>query len=793
MTLILAWIVFPLVLTALCLGCGLFVEWVAGIRLDPVLILPVGLSALIVVAQLATMTSATAPLATPAVVVVAVAGIGLSPPLRRRVARFALAAATGAFAVFAAPVVLTGNATIPGWIKLDDTTTWLALTDRAMEHGRSVAGLPVSSYELTLSVNFAAGYPLGAFMPLGVGGQLVRQDLAWLFQPYQAFLAAALALALYSLVSRAVANRILCGVIAFFAAQAGLYYGYALWGGLKEVAAAPLIAVVAAVVPTVLDRNTSAWAVIPLAVGSAAALGTLTAGGAIWLAPILLGAGWLAWRAKGAVFTLVATGAFAVITLALSVPTLAITGAFSNSAGVVTKNTELGNLIRPLKFVQIFGIWPVGDFRGDPGHLPQTYVLIGIAALATAFGVWQAVRRDAPEVALFVASALFGAVILTQVASPWIGAKGLASAAPALVAAALVGGSALFESGRRVEGLVALLAVAGGVAWTNVLQYHDVSLAPRAQLSELSTIGNRFAGDGPALMMEYSPYGVRHFLRKIDPESAGEFRWRQIPLRNGTEVGQGGYADIDEVQLEAVLVYRTLVLNRSPVASRPPSFYRLVWQGRFYDVWQRPAAPGTRILEHLSLGGGDQATGVPKCSDVLRIASEANQAGGSLVAVVRPPAVVFPLSQAAHPTSWATYSGSPAVIYPSRSGTLEAKVSVPTAGRYGVWLGGSFRRHLEVRVDGRLVGQGRHELNHPGVYTPMGEVDFTAGSHDVELRYSPANLSPGSGGAIPPYAALGPLVLGRYASELPTTTIKPANARSLCGKSLDWVEAVARS
>jgi hypothetical protein len=392
---------------------------------------------------------------------------------------------------------------------------------------------------------------------------------------------------------------------------------------------------------------------------------------------------------------------------------------------------------------------------------------------------------------MYVASALFGAVILIQVASPWIGAKGLATAAPALVAAALVGGSVLFEGGRRVEGLVALLAIAGGVVWSNVLQYHDVSLAPRAQLSELSTIGSRFAGDGPALMMEYSPYGVRHFLRRLDPESAGEFRWRQIPLRNGTEVGQGGYADIDEVQLEAVLVYRTLVLNRSPVASRPPSIYRLVWQGRFYDVWQRPVAPRTRILEHLSLGGGDQATAVPRCSDVLRIASEAKRPGGSLVAVIRQPAVVFPLSQAAHPTSWATYSGSPEVIYPSRSGQLQAKVDVPTTGRYGVWLGGSFRRRLKVLVDGRLLGQGQNELNHPGVYTPMGEIELTAGSHDVELLYSPANLSPGSGGAIPSYAALGPLVLGRYTSERPITRIKAANARSLCDRSLDWVEAVA--
>ena len=52
--------------------------------------------------------------------------------------------------------------------------------------------------------------------------------------------------------------------------------------------------------------------------------------------------------------------------------------------------------------------------------------------------------------------------------------------------------------------------------------YSDVSAtAPRgsrreAQLAELQKIGQLFAGQGPALMTEYQPYGVRHFLRKLD-------------------------------------------------------------------------------------------------------------------------------------------------------------------------------------------------------------------------------------------------------------------------------------
>src|SRR5215211_8009975 len=134
MTMLVAWIVFPLVLCVLALGCGFLMETVAGFELTTGLLLPVGLAVMIVVASLATMTAATATLATPAVVVCAVAGLGLTAPWRgRRPNAWLLVAAVGVFAVYAAPIVLSGQATFSGYITLDDTATWLALIDRALE------------------------------------------------------------------------------------------------------------------------------------------------------------------------------------------------------------------------------------------------------------------------------------------------------------------------------------------------------------------------------------------------------------------------------------------------------------------------------------------------------------------------------------------------------------------------------------------------------------------------------------------------------------------------------------
>src|SRR5207302_1104589 len=246
--------------------------------------------------------------------------------------------------------------------------------------------------------------------------------------------------------------------------------------------------------------------------------------------------------------------------------------------------------------------------------------LIAVVVAAAAAGLVWAWRRRAWELLLYVWTLVVGCSIVTSVGSPWVGGKALATASPAFVLVALGGAAAIFQRGRRVEAAVLAAAIAGGVLWSNALAYHAVWLAPRSQLSELEQIGKHFGGQGPTLMTEYQPYGVRHFLRRMDPEGASELRRRAVLLRSGGMLQKGAYADIDDFQLDGVLVYRTLVLDRSPVASRPPSVYRLVWSGRYYEVWQRPEPPDVRILAHLSFGNGLQAVATPSCSDILRLA-----------------------------------------------------------------------------------------------------------------------------------------------------------------------------
>ena len=216
--------------------------------------------------------------------------------------------------------------------------------------------------------------------------------------------------------------------------------------------------------------------------------------------------------------------------------------------------------------------------------------------------------------------------------SPWVDGKALATASPAILLAGMAGACAIFERGRRVEAAVLVLAIGGGVMWSNVLAYHGVWLAPRAQLAELASIGDRFAGDGPTLMTEYQPYGMRHFLRRMDPEATSELRTRVDPLLDGRPLVKGEYADLDRFQLGAILAYKWLVLRHSPTESRPPSNYRRVWTGRYYEVWQQVGSPST-IRKHLRLGNTVQPGGVARCSTVMRMAKGAT----GLLAVPRPP------------------------------------------------------------------------------------------------------------------------------------------------------------
>src|SRR5687767_2550030 len=115
---------------ALCAGNGLLVDRLTGRQLPGPLIVATGFATIVVVGQFLTIAAATAEAATPAVAALALLGfaVGLRGH-RAPLEAWGFGAAAALFAVYAAPIVLSGEPTIAGFIKLDDTATWLALTD----------------------------------------------------------------------------------------------------------------------------------------------------------------------------------------------------------------------------------------------------------------------------------------------------------------------------------------------------------------------------------------------------------------------------------------------------------------------------------------------------------------------------------------------------------------------------------------------------------------------------------------------------------------------------------------
>jgi hypothetical protein len=323
-----------------------------------------------------------------------------------------------------------------------------------------------------------------------------------------------LALSLYAVLDGLIPSRPLRAAAAFVAAQPAILFGYALWGGIKELAGAWLLALIAALLPWTLERR--ARAAVPLGAACATVVCVLSLPGGVWLVPALLAAGGIVLLTSCR--NLLAKSAVLIAaTAVLAVPAFVAAASWLSHISAFGKETELGNLIRELSGFQLFGIWVAGDFRDRPPHSlsAPTYVLIALVIAAGAVGLSWAWRRSSWALPAYVATAGLGCAIFVPLSSPWVGGKTLAMASPAFVAAALAGCGAGFAYRRVVEGIVAALAIATGVLWSNALQYHKVWLAPRTQLHELEVIGDRFAGNGPTLMTDYQAYGAR--TRKAPP------------------------------------------------------------------------------------------------------------------------------------------------------------------------------------------------------------------------------------------------------------------------------------
>jgi hypothetical protein len=930
-SLIASWVGFPLLLAAIGLGWGYLVELAAGRSVNNVLVIPVGLAAALVVAGTFTTFSGSAPAAVPVVAVGAGIGLvvllwtrlrdaprglepeappegqpaaagesdGADPTERSAAARWRLPglwpalAAIGALLVYGAPVLLTGHATFTGYVKLDDTATWFNIVDVVMNHSHSLAAMnsafhPPSTFTQVFTGDVGEHYPLGAFMLLGVGRGLTGIDPAWIIQPYFACCAAALALGIYALVGNLVPSCRLRALVAFVGAQPALLYGYSLWGGIKEMTAAFLLAAGVALVVPLLRRAPTGMrdvrAMVPLAITAGALAQTLQIGAGGWVGPafLVLALTWLwpkvqlggaarsgAHRVRASVVALVALG---VITAAMIVPIWAalssflsnhFTGLFSEGQ---THAEQFGNLLQPISGWQLAGIWPVGDFRFTAAAMP-TAIFIGVVIAGALFGVVMAILRRGYGPPLYVLVVLCAVALEWALGvTPWVLGKSLAISSPALLTAGLTGAAMLWSLRRGplppiagasqlapeaappaprgslggpsaedeaaplvawlrrhhawVLGPIVMLIIGVGVLWSNVLAYSDATIAPRARLAELQHVGELVKGKGPTFLNQYEAYGDRHFLREGAPVEPAEYRPVVLPLRNGAVLTKSAWANLDAFPLSTLLPYRSIVTMRAPVESRPPSLWHLVWQGKYYQLWQRPASATSPILEHIPYGEPNEhpycgnaergsteplcalnPVSVPSCPQIHVFAQRAANEHAHLLAYQRAAPDVVRGDEVRWPAAWLHEPNSHSLLA-TTPGTAVGGIAIPTTQTYELFLGGSFGRGFEVKVDGHKIATVKDQLTGFLSYIPVAKLHLTRGVHHFEYTYPQADATPGNGetlgtGMWAPAArwtTLNSVVLQPLdypSSEL--ISVSPAEASRLCGRPLEWVEIVSNS
>jgi hypothetical protein len=785
-SLVVAWLAFPLLLSVLAFGCGLLVRRIAGLDVPAALIPPLGLATIIVVGQLSTSFGATAKLTSPLVVVVAVTGLVVSRgDIRSSLpARPELVAAIAVYVVLAVPIVALGEATIAGYLKLEDGSTFLALADSALERGRGLDGYTGSGYLIIYNPN--GDYPVGGLLPFAIGGRLLGEEIAWLLQPYLALLAAMLALALQPLSASLITSPWRRALVAFVTAQAALLFGFAMWGGLKELTAAWLIPLAAALLPPAARASAGWRSVVPLAITTGATIATLSFGALAWLGVPFAVAFVLMVRSSGLRTSLTRAAAFALVSVPILLTVLPTAGIVTNSGNraVLTSQEDLGTLLHPLNLLQAAGVWLTSDFRLSPDYpLATTAVIVLVLATAVAGAVdfW---RNDGRAALLYAAGAITGCIAIVSRASPWVDAKALATISAVPVFLAMSAGARATEAGRRIAGWCVIGIVAVGVLASNALAYREVTLAPRDRFEELDRIDRIFAGRGPTLLTREDVYANRYFLRDMAVDNAAENRWHHpISLRDGRPIKTFRSVDIDQLSADTVGHYRLLVLRRSPVGSRPPSNFELAWRGRWYDVWRQT---GPMPKAHLALGSRFDAGDTPACS-TLRLFAD-RDTGGDLVAARAPDAVVVDLPAGRLPGGWRARKRFPGAALASRSGTVETTFELPHGGRWQLWVGGAVLGHLSVTIDDRQVATVRHRMNRPGEYEPLAVVALGRGTHRLEFDYRERLLD-----GINDRFLMGPVALTPAGALVEPTVLRAGDVDSLCGEHLDWVEAIPGS
>jgi hypothetical protein len=796
-------LLYPCALAVLCAGAGLLVDRLSGGFMAPALLLSVGAAALIALSQLSTYAYVLAPATPYLMVALAAAGFALGRERacaltrRLRASPWLVAVSVLAYVLALAPVLLAGRVSMSSFMTLSDSAVHLLGADFLMRHGQHYTHLDLrNSYGRFIDYYYNTSYPSGADSLFGGSAFLLGLSLMWAFQPFNAFMLALAAGPAWLLARRMELRRPWAALATLTAVVPALVYAYELFGSVKEVTALSMILTLGAL--SVGHRGwlrAGAARAIPFGLVAAAgvsalgvAFGAWALAAAVVLAVVL--AGQLAdrrrQRGQGRRVALL-LGAGALAALIAAWPTWSDLSGSLAVANEIASTTNAGNLHGALRAEQVLGVWLNGSYKLAPsgGALALTHVLILVTLLAAALGAVNLLRIRAYALAGWIALILLAWLAVSHWVTTWGGAKTLMLTSPVVVLLAWGGVGALRSLPRRVVSLggAALLALAlsGGVLVSDAMQYRASDLAPSARYEELASIGSRFAGRGPTLFTDFDEYSM-YELRDLDV-GGPDFVYPP-PAVAASAGGYGQPVDLDRIPPSALLGYPLIVTRVDPAASRPPAAYRLLWQGRYYEVWgRRQGAPAA--LEHAALSGSPAV----QCTEIALLAgSRAAGSDARLIASRTPTTVHIDLGRSLHPRGWGHERHA---LVMGRPGTLRAHFTLASAGTWDVWIQGDIMPTVRLTVDGRKLATISGELSGNSLVPdtiPAIRVRLAAGVHSLSLTRSSAGLGPGEEGS----AVLDSIFLTPASTSSPTLASVPAPQwRSLCGREYQWIELLA--
>ncbi|HEV3035775.1 MAG TPA: hypothetical protein VGX72_13410 [Solirubrobacteraceae bacterium] len=790
-------IVTPVLVWAVCLGCGLALERVLRVRLSNGLVLTLGLCVVYVLIMPGYTAGAGDVLAIALLAAVTLAGLVFARDgLRARLnPGWAGIAGLAAYVIYMLPVIAYGHWTWSGYDFVNDSAFEMLLANHIKGFGTTLGHISESSERQFLVQYLNNGYPLGTQALLGTFSGVINTSVAILYQSYISSLVAIGAVALCTIAERRVAGW-RAAAVALAAICANLTYQYALQGAVKEIGLLAVLCAAAALACEAVSLRRPYTGGALVAVAAAAALATYNAVALPFLGALVLFVGVAlvlvrrSWPKPRWILPLAAGGA---LTALLAIPSLTsfttfLSAAENGQGATGVGATQFGQLLRKLPVSQLSGVWLTGEYRLPvPGGLAGTLTALASAAIVVLLVVsllWALLVKDT-GVLLMLGVVVLVMLIAFPRASPYAQGKLLAIGGPSVVFVAL-----MVLAGTRGRLAAPALALGGALALailaSDGFAYGHDRVAPTARMEAISQVGKHFEGQGLVLWNEFEEYAkyLANNARISAPFEA--ITPQQVQLRNPTYF-YGHYFDLDEELLSFVEGYPIIVTRRSPAASRPPANYRLDYENKYYLGWRRTSAP--QVLRHLPEQQLYSPSATVTCSALAPIVSGA-PAGTELVLATAPEVASFDvLSDPRRSGGWVPDPAQAGAVTTVTAGQAEGTLTVAGGARYAVWVQGDFPRKVYVQVDGDVVGWVAGS-NTPGQWLQAASLRLSAGSHRVRIyavgghrHFGPGEWPKGDAGTI------GAVALQREAPER-MRTVPLADWRSLCGTQADWVELV---